>query len=68
MDLIKSGKYIDILLCQNMLNNKNKYSGGVSCSSCNAVIREGIMGSPLFTTDLPSLKKTNLIPIFVLFA
>ena len=35
VDLIKSGRYIDIFLCQNMRNNKNKHSGGVSCSACN---------------------------------
>ena len=28
----------DIFLCQNMCNNKNKHSGGVSCSACNAFI------------------------------
>ena len=33
MDLIKSGRYIDIFLCQNMRNNKNKHNGGVSCSA-----------------------------------
>ena len=27
-----------IFLCQNMCNNKNKHSGGVSCSACNAFI------------------------------
>ena len=30
--------YIDIFLCQNMHNNKNKHSGRVSCSACNAFI------------------------------
>ena len=25
-------------LCQNMCNNKNKHSGGISCSACNAFI------------------------------
>ena len=38
MDLFQSGSYIDIFLCQNMCNNKNKHSGGVSCSACNAFI------------------------------
>ena len=38
MDLIKSGRYIDIFLYQNMHNNKNKQCGGVSCSACNAFI------------------------------
>ena len=38
MDLIKSGRYIDIFLRQNMCNNKNKHSGGVSCGACNAFI------------------------------
>ena len=28
MDLIKPGNFIDIFLCQNMCNNKNKHSGG----------------------------------------
>ena len=28
--------YTDIFLYQNMHNNKNKHSGGVSCSACNA--------------------------------
>ena len=27
-----------IFLCQNMCNNKNKHSGGVSCTACNAFI------------------------------
>ena len=40
VDLIKFGryKYIDICLCQNISNNKNKHSGGISCSACNAFI------------------------------
>ena len=38
VDLIKSGRYIDILLCQNMRNNKNKHSSGVSCSASKAFI------------------------------
>ena len=33
VDLIKSGSYIDIFLCQKMCKNKNKHSGGVSCSA-----------------------------------
>ena len=41
MDLIKSGSYIGIFLCQNMCNNKNKHSGAVSCSACNAFIHLG---------------------------
>ena len=36
MNFIKSGRYIDIFLCQNMRNNKSKHSGEVSCSACNA--------------------------------
>ena len=35
---------IDTLIfffCQNMCNNKNKHSGGVSCSACNAFIESG---------------------------
>ena len=31
--MIKSGSYIDIFM-----HNKNKHSGGVSCSACNAFI------------------------------
>ena len=37
MNLIISGRYIDIFLCQYMRNNKNKHSGGVSCSACNSI-------------------------------
>ena len=27
-----------IFLCRNMRNNKNKHSGGISCSACKAFI------------------------------
>ena len=33
---MKSGRYMDIFSCQNMRNNKNKHSGRVSCSACDA--------------------------------
>ena len=36
-DLMKSGRYIDTFVCQNMRNYKNKHSGGVSCA-CNAIV------------------------------
>ena len=49
MDLIKSGSYIDIFLCQNMCNNKIKHSGRVSCSACNAFIYLPLdLGSDLY--------------------
>ena len=59
MDLIKSGRYMynDILLCQNMHSNKNKHSGGVSCSACNAFIDHTINYSaenPLLAKYVPS--------------
>ena len=37
MDLIKSSKYNDIIMPKHR-NNKNKHSGGVLCSACNAFI------------------------------
>ena len=36
--LIKSGRYIDIFYAKTCDNNKNKHSGGVSCSIFNAFI------------------------------
>ena len=59
MDLIRSGRYIDIFLCQNMYNNKKKYSGGVSCSACNAFIMIYIYFEfPTFCRDVSKEDKT----------
>ena len=50
VDLIKSGRFIDMFWCKNMCNNKNEHcggvgvglgAGGISRSACNALIDLG---------------------------
>ena len=78
MDLIKSGRYIDIFLCQNM-RNKNKHRGGVSYHACNAflahlsqrligelIVQAGIRlsSSSTFSIDLSSEAMKPILNIF----